>query len=276
MTTAGASRLVTLVFALVSCGDAETAGYASVEPEATPYEARPTLDGTWAMYTADTDHLVVVVDDEGGLLTGFGCFAGLPLDGAWEDTCGDLVDGRIDGERAQFGFVVPFSGSISYWNEVFVASDSPRLGGSASYEHMGYAAEPSKAVWLPLEPGSSWLSSDLQWPEAIAWEDDGAGYDLTLEGAARGSEFELGQTYFINRYRNGLVGDLGAFWASELHFEGELGDEPVLVAGPVAETVPEQPVHLVLGFEERALVRVEARTSAGVSYTFAATPRSGG
>lgn len=271
-----------LALALTSCGDnAERpswgTNFAGAPNKPAPEPFPPLIDGTWGMFTENTDHIGVSLDMHQRSLTGFGCFSGFPNDKSEPsfvaDTCGEIIRGSIDGTQVQFEFEVSSLGGIRYWNDVFAARDASRMAGHASYSYLSDSPPPTLAVWLPMEPDQGWLSSDLEWPDSIAWQNDGArGYDLTLDDPASGSDFTADQKYRIDRYRNGLVGDLGAFWASELTFSVDPQGELVLSAGPVAETAPWLPVHLELSFAAGQVVRAQARMPSGATYFFSAAP----
>jgi hypothetical protein len=237
-------------------------------------EQRAALDGTWGVYTTDSDYMVVTLRDYGDRVTGIGCYDGLPHASSDPDfvarSCGRLV-GRVDGRSVHFAFGVADFGGLLYTTDAFVARDEPRMAGTVELVHAGRSVAATRAVWLPMPTDRGWLVSELVWPEQIAWRDaDYGGYDLTLSEPSSGTEFTAQQVYRIFRHRDGLAGDLGAFWASELRFETAADGELVLSAGPVAETAPDYPVRLSLRFASGELQRVDAETPSGASYTFSA------
>lgn len=230
------------------------------------------------MYTTDTDYMVVTLSDQGDRLTGVGCYDGLPQASSDADfvaqTCGRLV-GRVDGRSVHFTFGVADFGTLVYTSDAFIARDEPRMAGTVELVHAGRSAPATRAVWLPLPADQGWLVSELDWPEQIAWRDaDYGGYDLTLSEPSPGAEFTAQQVYRIFRHRDGLAGDLGAFWASELRFETAADGALLLRAGPVAETAPDYPVRLSLRFASGELQHVDAETPSGAIYTFSAARHS--
>ncbi|HEX2671217.1 MAG TPA: hypothetical protein VHM25_10125, partial [Polyangiaceae bacterium] len=67
---------------------------------------------------------------------------------------------------------------------------------------------------------------------------------------------------------DGIVGDLGAFYLSEMKRRGD----GVLEAGPVSPTVPELPVYLAFAGIGEAYTSVTARLSNGHTFTFDVLP----
>jgi hypothetical protein len=63
------------------------------------------------------------------------------------------------------------------------------------------------------------------------------------------------------------VGDLGAFWATELSVPT---DGSAVHVGPVPATSPELPVEMQLDLGAQGFTRVTATTASGHAYVFAA------
>jgi hypothetical protein len=274
----GCAGLGCLAFALLGCEDdpqrmpnstESMAGASSVAAE-----PRASLSGLWGMHTSDTDFVGVELLDGGSSFSGRACYDGWP--DATSDpremarSCANISEASIEGRHLRFTFEVTDFGGLRYASDAFIARDVQRMAGTVTSEIYGRTLR-TRAVWLPMLAKEGRLTTDLMWPEQIDWTDADDGYELTLQEPAAGSELVLGKRYRIARYRQGLVGDLGAFWASELTFSTAVDGEVVLDVGPVAETEPNAPIRLALQFVGPQLQSVEAETASGTIYTLSAS-----
>jgi hypothetical protein len=261
-----------MALALLGCEDEQ----GPQGPSSVAVEPHSTLEGLWGMHTDKTDFVGVQLSEDGSELRGKGCYDGWPnarTDAYFaEISCGEIFGSSIEGRHVRFTFEASDFGGLRYTSDAYIARDAARMAGTVTFEMDKYIGT-TRAVWLPMEAENGWLASELRWPQEIDWLSDRGGYDLTLQEPAAGSELVVGKPYRIDRAREGLVGDLGAFYASEVQFATSAEGELVLSAGPVAETEPNAPIRLALHFAGPELQTVEAETPSGTIYTLSATRR---
>ena len=94
-------------------------------------------------------------------------------------------------------------------------------------------------------------------------------YELTLIAEeSTGPHFVPGRSYAFKYSQDGLGGDLGSFWNSEMSRVAAGSPQHV---GPVPATAPALPISLDLDFDGGGIRRVTATMASGDRYTFAAT-----
>ena len=255
---------------------------AAVEKRDIPPSIAPSIAGRWGLLQTDTESAAVNLSQQGDILTGLGCGAGLPdMGDVWDrflaSECGPIMNGRIDGRRVTFEFYFAFSGGWSYATDAWVSQDGTRMAGrlSTTPSFDGGAAydwQTFPTAWGRIGPQDAWFERRA-WPTDTDVEWHGApGYDLTLRERADAGEFTSNHVYRVWRVGDGLVGDLGSFMRNEIKFlSGPGGETNQIVAGPVPETAPNLPVRLELTLENGALATLQAETPSGATYSFAAT-----
>lgn len=253
--------------AAVGCGTADraspspaptipsAAGAAGSGPETpeTVDESPPlSIAGRWGMFHFE-DPVAVELIQNGSQLSGLGCDAGLPSpewDGN-EEYCGP-ISGEVMGNQARFE--IAFS-SYRIAASVTISADASRMTGD--FELFGPSAD---MAWLRFTDGP-WLQERTGQPVVVLYDTE-----LQLIEASPGaSEFELGKIYRISQPRNGIWGDLGNFWHSEISQTSLNGPTRV---GPVPMTDPERPVSLEIEHQSTLITRVIAVAGSGATYVF--------
>jgi len=225
------------------------------------------VTGAWAMFFFE-DPVAVSLNQSGTVLTGRGCCAGLRSDPS-SSCCGNIENGSLVGDRAQFGFSFESGLSFVYSADVRVSADGQRMLGA-----FGRASIPM--AWVRIDPvdleQKGWLAcNDTALIDAVLERE--WGYALTLSGApAGGQAFSPDTAYHLSIEGSSVPvvwGDLGPFWAGEMSWHE---DEQTLVIGPVPATDPAYPIGLRLRFEDVVLTAVEAQMASGDRYVFDAMP----
>lgn len=225
-------------------------------------EPVPPLDGRWAMFSFE-DPVGVELTEELGVLSGQGCYGGLPTPNHPEipSSCQPLT-GTASGRHVQFAFAAE---TYTYAANVYVSADGQRMAG-AFRASGGWGVSPFS--WLRVGADDGWMPrAEPASAVALVLEERSGWYELEglvdVDGEP-GSIDILGYGQF-----RALAGTLGAFWESEMTWNEA---EQVLVAGPVPETSPELPTQLTLHFQSTALVSVDAVFPSGETTTFQVGP----
>jgi hypothetical protein len=227
-------------------------------------EPVPPLDGRWAMFAFE-DPVGVVLSEELGVLSGQGCYGGLPTPNHPElpSTCQPLT-GMASGRHVQFAFAAL---SYTYAANVYVSADGQRMAG-AFRATGGWGVSPFS--WLRIGADDGWMpSAEPASAVALALEERRGWYGLEGLVDGDGNPASLGILGSV-QFR-ALAGTLGAFWESEMTWNEA---EQTLVAGPVAETSPELPTQLTLRFQSTAPVSVDAVFPSGDTTTYQVVPLS--
>jgi hypothetical protein len=226
--------------------------------------AGPNIEGKWAMIGFE-DPVAVGLAQQGTVLTGYGCCAGLkPALG--DDCCGFVSDGSIANGRARFGFSFDFGGGVhEYFADVTVSVDGQRMLGA-------FSRTSRQTAWVRIDPIDFEMYGYLATNGVVYQAVEGrvGRYALTLvDTTANGSDYSLDATYElgISETLPLVWGDLGPFWGGEMSW---LADEETLVVGPVPVTDPSFPIALRLDFQGVVLRSVEAEMASGARYLFAA------
>ncbi|HEX2873817.1 MAG TPA: hypothetical protein VHP33_21320 [Polyangiaceae bacterium] len=240
-------------------GDAGAGGDGGGEAEPVP-----SLDGRWAMFSFE-DPVGVELSEESGVLSGQGCYGGLPTPNHPEipSTCQPLT-GTASGRHVQFAFAAE---TYTYAANVYVSADGQRMAG-AFRASGGWGVSPFS--WLRIGANDGWMPrAEPASAVSLALEERSNWYELEglvdVDGTPGRIDI-LGYGQF-----RALAGTLGAFWESEMTWNEA---EQTLVAGPVPETSPELPTQLTLRFQSTALVSVDAVFPSGDTTTFQAAPFS--
>lgn len=223
------------------------------------------LTGNWGLFVFD-EPVAVRLEREGDELTGSGCC--IP-DAAAEAFCCGRVTGSVQGAKVSFSFPLASSQEI-YRADVVLSEDGTRMGGEFFHDVADSAASPPavKSAWLHYDGYErNWLdrNPDLA-SELSALENPTVRLSPT---SSEGDGFEYDTDYHLVTSRDGLGGDLGPFWGTEISVRPSDG---ALVAGPVPATDPLLPVSLVLRRDGTKLVDVDATLASGASYQFNVVP----
>ncbi|HEX6278367.1 MAG TPA: hypothetical protein VFZ53_35215 [Polyangiaceae bacterium] len=223
--------------------------------------AGPNIEGEWAMIGFE-DPVAVRLAQQGTVLTGYGCCAGLEP-ALVTDCCGSISDGSIVNGRARFGFAFDVGAVYEYAADVTVSKDGQRMFG-----HFSRGSRPT--AWVRMNPIDRDMYGYLA-RNAVVYQpvrDRVGAYPLTLvDATADGSDYSPGAVYELGI--SGTLplvwGDLGPFWGGEMSW---LSDEETLVVGPVPVTDPSFPIALRLDFQGVVLTSVEAEMASGARYLF--------
>jgi hypothetical protein len=226
-------------------------------------EGPSNISGRWGLFTFEDPVGVLLVQAPDGRLTGRGCAAGAPGSTSAAPqvppVCGD-ISGRVTGRSAWFSFETEGIRFL-YSARVTVSTDGARMTGALSTTagDIGYPI-----AWLRVRDDLHWLErSPSLGPEHLTGL-----YELTLiANASTGNAFAAGRSYRLFHFQDGLGGDLGSFWSSEMT-DARAGSP--LRTGPVSATVPELPISLTLDFGAAGFTGVSATTASGESYQFTA------
>jgi len=241
-------------------GDAN-AGWAGRgdEQPATRGQSEIDISGRWGMFGWE-DPVGVALQQAASSLSGTGCGVGTPpvMNAA---NCSAL-SGTVSGRNVKFTF--PSQVDLlpgDYLTDLVVSEDGARMAGRFG---IGSINDSNWIAWLPVKADGYWLdrpANDLpQHNKAL---------DLRLS-AAEGNDprFDPNEVYRISFVLDGIVGDLGAFFASEMR---RTSDGQIEV-GPVSPTLPELPVALSLTGSGDVFTSVSARLSNGHTFTFEVLP----
>jgi hypothetical protein len=225
-------------------------------------ELVPPLAGRWAMFAFE-DPVGVELSEELGVLSGQGCYGGLPTPNHPElpSTCRPLT-GMASGRHVRFAFAAE---TYTYAADVYVSADGQRMAG-AFRATGGWGVSPFS--WLRIGTDDGWMPrAEPASAVSLALEERSSWYELEglvdVDGKPGRIDI-LGYGQF-----RALAGTLGAFWESEMTWNEA---EQTLVAGPVPETSPELPTQLTLRFQSTALVSVDAVFPSGDTTTFQVVP----
>lgn len=225
-------------------------------------EPAPPLEGRWAMFAFE-DPVGVELSEESGVLSGQGCYGGLPTPNHPEipSTCRPLT-GTASGRHVQFAFAAE---TYTYAANAYVSADGQRMAG-AFRASGGWGASPFS--WLRVGADDGWMPrAEPASAVALALEERSGWYELEglvdLDGKPGRIDL-LGYGQF-----RAVAGTLGAFWESEMTWNEA---EQTLVAGPVPETSPELPTQLTLRFQSTTPVSVDAVFPSGDTTTFQVVP----
>jgi hypothetical protein len=223
----------------------------------------PSVDitGRWALFQfEDPVGVQLFVDDQGEII-GHACDAGVPPILTYPPyACGN-VSGRVSGNRASFS--LPFDDiRVTYAAETIVSADGQRMTGRFR-ANGGWFDYPT--AWLRVADGEAYLPS-LTSEEARP----DVRYDLRLVSAGPGAtDYVSGQVYALVSYNDGLYGELGSFYHTELTTNAA-GDQ--IQVGPVSPTAPELAVSMKIDVQDAQFTRVSAVTASGHEYLFSASP----
>jgi hypothetical protein len=238
-------------------GDGSAAAGAGVGGEA---QAVPPLDGRWAMFSFE-DPVAVELSEEAGVLSGIGCYGGLPspeFPGVL-GSCQKLA-GIADGRHVQFSFAAE---NYTYAANVFASADGQRMAGdfhdTATWRAAAFA-------WLRIGADYPWLRQSHE-PTALSMALEGRSGRFGLEGLV--DRYDQPGYLAIYSSTRSIAGSLGAFWQTEIVWNEA---EQTLVAGPVAETAPEIATQLTLHFSGQTFVSVDAVFPSGEKRTLQAAP----
>ncbi len=231
-------------------GNAGNAGASSLDRTAG-------IAGRWAMFTF-ADPVGVNLTQRVGVLSGQGCASGVPpfTDDLDNMRCGAAA-GRVIGQQASFGFSVQ---SYYYEAETTVSADGTRMTGR--FRGTGDWL-PYPMAWVHIADGQAWLPPDMDLLP-------NASYDLQLTESDLGAaEYVPNKTYLLHFSDGSIGGDLGSFAFREI---GQVAPGTPLNVGPVAMTVPELPVSMVIQVQDQQFTEIETVTGSGHHYTFSAVP----
>lgn len=223
------------------------------------------LSGNWGLFVFD-EPVAVRLERQGDELTGFGCC--IP-DAAAEAFCCGRVTGSVRGNKISFSFPLA-SRQESYRADVVWSEDGARMGGEF-FRDQEDSAESSPAV------KSAWLRYDSDERNWLDRNPDLANELSALHNpivrlsrvSSEGDGFVYDTDYQLVTSRDGLGGDLGPFWGTEISVRSSDG---AIVAGPVPVTDPDLPVSLVLRRDGAQLLDIEATLPSGASYLFDVAP----
>jgi hypothetical protein len=236
--------------------DAGGGGESSVQLEP------PSVDiaGRWGMFLFEDPVGVQLSIDAHGKLSGRGCAAGAPTNAPDQaaSECGDL-SGTMTGNRASF--TLPFNGSLYvYAAETTVSADGKRMTGRF-HDTADWRRYPT--AWLRIADGQAWFP----YPAPSEGLLESAQYDLRLVTADPGAtEYVAGKVYSVLTMPDGLTGDLGSFWFTEMTRSGA---SDRIEVGPVSPTAPELAVSMTIELDARVPKRMTAITGSGHKYVFA-------
>jgi len=256
-------------------GGTSTGGSAGSAPAGSGGAAAPVdrplvdISGRWGMFTFEDPVGVQLVQAPDGTLTGRGCIAGAPDASGFlappisPDWCGQIT-GAVRGRAAAFGFRFTFAGQSGYSARVTVSEDGRRMAGVFNN---GVADLEYPMAWLRVADDATWLP----YTKATIGEDPAHGhYQLTLVTAdSEGSEFQPDKAYLLAYTRDGIWGELGSFWNTELVPDTSKPNGALRV-GPVPPTLTGLPTALSLVADGGDLRGVTASTASGGRYTFTA------
>ncbi len=238
----------------------------------------PDLGGVWTMIGFE-DPLTVDLSQSNGVLAGR-CFDTTILDP--RDYSGHL-NGTLVGRHARFD--CPFDGHVGFGvaGDVVVSAQGNRMTGMFSFDDVSlYGWRGSfgggPVTWLRASPAPSppFLASQV----TFGVVDQGVRQalertlrtDLTLTaGTTAQQAFVRDRLYQLAAFPSnggGIVGDLGAFAATEMAWHE---DSQILEVGPVDETNADLPIGLKLRFSGTTLVEIDATMPSGTEYVFQAT-----
>jgi hypothetical protein len=222
------------------------------------------IAGRWAMFLFE-DPVGYNLFESDGVLSGQGCAGGAPSASdtlnrtivGFDAWCG-AVSGKLAGHHAAFSFA--FENFKPYAAETTISADGSRMTG-----RFGAADEwqPYPMAWLRV------ANDEIGLPVSENTQPF-QGLDLTLIEADSGAtEYVAGKVYRVKYFRSSFTGDLGAFAAIETKQASP--DAPIIV-GPVAMTVPELPVSMVIQVQDTRLTEFKVVTGSGHRFTFSASP----
>jgi hypothetical protein len=220
-------------------------------------EPVPPIEGRWAMFSFE-DPVGVELFEEAGVLSGIGCYGGLPTPGFPDvgDSCQPLT-GTADGRHLQFAFSPPYAANI------YASTDGQRMAGDFHDTGTWHA---SAFTWLRIGTDYPWLRQSKE-PTAVGLALEAHSKTYGLEGLVDHND-RPGYLAIYGHFRT-IAGTLGAFWETEMKWNEA---ERTLVAGPVPETAPDIATQLTLHFGVTELVSVDAVFSSGETRTLQAGP----
>jgi hypothetical protein len=223
-------------------------------------EAVPPLDGRWAMFSFE-DPVAVELSEEAGVLSGLGCYGGLPSPG-FPDVFGSCqkLGGTADGRHIQFSFAAE---GFTYAANVYASADGQRMAGDF---HDTATWRAAAFTWLRIGTDYPWLRQSHE-PTALSMALEARSGRFGLEGLV--DRYDKPGYLAIYTSTRTIVGSLGAFWQTEIVWNEA---EQTLVAGPVAETAPEIATQLTLHFSGLTFVSVDAVFPSGEERTLHAAP----
>ena len=175
------------------------------------------------------DPVAVSIEQNGELLAGTGCCAGLEGGTDFLQCCGAL-SGSVSGNQVAFEFEFGGPGEPRvYGTQVTVSEDGQRMGGTFILDRSGVGFD---AAWVPLAGAHLGGPSD-ELRQALLPLD--RSYELKLVSASAG-RFEPLAVYRVVVSANGFVGgDFGVFYFGEMAWDAT---SATLRVGPVAATDP--------------------------------------
>lgn len=244
-----------------SGGDSAASNSGAGVANAQAPDAPANVSGRWAMFGFE-DPVGVQLSQDAGVLGGIGCGVGVAP--AMRASYCSPISGTISGSNLKFAFkstadILPGD----YLADLVVAADGKRMAG-----HFGIGSSINDQLWfawLPVQGDDFWLNV----PEGDAHYGSGS-LALKLSTAeANDPRFDPNAVYEVTFGAYGLIGDLGAFFLSEM----KLGASGLIEAGPVSQTVPELPVYVSIASQGNAYSSVTARLGNGHTFTFNVVPR---
>lgn len=223
-------------------------------------EAVPPLDGRWAMFSFE-DPVAIDLSEEAGVLSGLGCYGGLPSPGFPEvgGSCRPII-GTVAGRHLQFSFAAEIA---PYAANVYASADGQRMAGDF---HDTGTWQANAFAWLRIGTDDPWLRQSLE-PTALSVALQARSGRFGLAGLV--DHYDRPGYLAIYGSMRSIAGTLGAFWETEIAWNEA---EQTLVAGPVAETAPEIATQLTLHFEGATFVSVDAVFPSGETRTLQAAP----
>jgi hypothetical protein len=260
-------------------GSAGSGGATGTGGAGNPSSPPVDISGRWGLFITEDPVGVQLLQASDGTLTGRGCTVGAPGVPAFETSpfrglsqCGDIA-GAVQGRSASFSFAVPFNDTtLRYSASVAVSDDARRMAGAIDVRvgETGTSGLSPPTAWLRVADDADWLK---RFGKEVELEAALGNYALTLDASASvGGDFMPGRTYGLVYWRDGIAGDLGSFWHTELSAQlarATMGS--ARTAGPVSPTSPALPTSVVLEFDSEAIRTVTATTEAGGRYTFTTT-----
>jgi hypothetical protein len=219
------------------------------------------------------DPIAIDVLQNGPVLSGMGCGAGLPVSanpaGEWRSGLCGPITGTFEAGHLRFSFPADDFSKHVYRVEADVAANGRRMTGRLVSE--GGVPQPWAFAWLPIGDDEPWLLMQRNPALSAAVLERSASYELAAVGAPPTDLDEASRSdrlwIMLLEQRGGamVTGSLGSFCADEMTWDPAT---ETLVAGPVPPTVPGLPIKLVITFAGRTVAGVEATMPSGAVYRF--------
>ncbi|HEY2898976.1 MAG TPA: hypothetical protein VGL59_00260 [Polyangia bacterium] len=230
--------------------------------------AQAEVSGRWAMFAFE-DPVAVEIVQSGNILTGTGCYGGLPVasdppDSMTAQFCVPL-QGSVEGRHVQFALG---SRDVPYAADVYASADGQRMAGRFHDTGDWSAA----FAWLRIGPSDRWLSPATTTALMQALAQQAGHFILQPVGIPPAAIELLRGEYFLGLITEDrgpqLAGTLGSFWATEMTWDAT---QQTLTAGPVPVSSAATPIKLVLHFNGATLSTCEATMPGGDLFAFTAT-----